>query len=381
MSKAATVAYVVGIDIGGTFTDAVVWGDDGTIGIGKSFTTPDDLVRGLFAALDDAAAGLDLGRAALLEKTAMLLHGTTVGTNALVERRGARAAVVCTRGHRDSLTIMRAAGRVAGLPPEKLLDAAYATKPQPLVPTELVFEIDERVLADGSLLIPLDEAAVDEIAADIARAGCEAVAVTFLWAQSNPENEIRCRRLLQERLGPIHVSLSHEVAPRIGEYERFVATVINAYVGPRLAAYVNHLQETLEAERFRGRVLIMNCNGGVISSTHAEATAVQTINSGPAAGVLGCERLAAVRGEQDVVTTDMGGTTFDVAIVTRGRPVRRSTSIAHQHEYFVETLDVQSVGAGGGSVAWIDDVTHALNVGPRSAGAQPGPVCSVPPRP
>jgi N-methylhydantoinase A len=161
----------------------------------------------------------------------------------------------------------------------------------------------------------------------------------------------------------------------VGEYERFVATAINAYVGPRLAGYLKQLRSSLEHEGFGGNVLIMNCSGGVIGSTYAGATAVQTINSGPAAGVLGCERLASMRGEPDVVTTDMGGTTFDVAIITRSRPVRRSTSIAHQHEYYVETLDVQSVGAGGGSVAWVDEVTGALHVGPRSAGSDPGPAC------
>ena len=213
------------------------------------------------------------------------------------------------------------------------------------------------------MFIELDEEAAEAIAADVVEAGCDSIAVTFLWAQNNARNELRCRELLAGKLGQIPISLSHEVAPRVGEYERFVATIINAYVGPRLVDYLTHLQGSLERKGFGGTVLIMNCNGGVIGSAHAGAMAVQTINSGPAAGVLGCERLAAIRGEPNVVTTDMGGTTFDVAIVTGGRPVRRSTSIAHQHEYYVETLDVQSVGAGGGSVAWVDEVTRRTSRG------------------
>lgn len=368
-------AYVVGVDIGGTFTDTVVWGGDGALGVGKAFTTYGRLGEGLHASVDVAASSIGVTGEHVLRHATALVHGTTVGTNALVQRNGARVGLIATAGHRDVLGMMRAAGRVAGLPVERLLDVAHATKPAPLVERAAIVEVSERATASGEVLVELDE---DELRAAVARLkdlGCEAIAIAFLWSVASSANEAAAMRVVAELCPDAYVCASHEIAPRIGEYERTVATVVNAYVGPTLTGYLGRLRESLEEREFGGELRIMTCAGGVVRPDAALERALLTIGSGPAAGVLACERLARQRGELDVIATDMGGTTFDAALLTGGRVVRRQTAIADQYEYFVETIDVQSIGAGGGSIARVPDGSGALRVGPDSAGSEPGPVC------
>ena len=367
--------YVVGVDVGGTFTDTVIWTDDGRIGVGKAFTTYGRLGDGLHASLDAAAENLGLSGEEVSSETSMLVHGTTVGTNALVQRRGGRVGLICTAGHRDVLRMMRAAGRVAGLPVERLLDVAQTMKPEPIVDYAAVAEVAERATAGGDILVSLDEDDVRSAVRRLSELGCDAIAIAFLWSFVAPDNEIVCRALVSELSPSTYVSSSHEIAPRLGEYERTVSTVINAYVGPTLTAYLERLQDSLVERSFAGELRIMTCAGGVVRPEAALKRALLTIGSGPAAGVLACERLAHQRGDVNVIATDMGGTTFDAALLAAGRIARRQTAIIDQHEYFVETIDVQSIGAGGGSIARIVERSGALRVGPESAGSQPGPVC------
>lgn len=366
---------VIGIDVGGTFTDAVVWTSAGTAVAGKASTTHGRLEEGVARSLGEALLKLGLDLQAGLSQTAFVLHGTTVGTNAIVERTGARVGVLSTRGHADSLSIMRAYGRVAGLRVEEVLDLARAVKPAPLVPRAQIEEVDERTIKDGTVLIPVDTTAVVEAARRLVGRGCEAIAVGFLWSFVNPENEELAAAAVRNALPDVYVTTSSEVAPRQGEYERIVAAVVNAYVGPDLERYFGRLADWLAGLGFRGQLLIMTCAGGVLRTDAATRRALLTIGSGPAAGSLATQRLANFRSDVDAIATDMGGTTFDVSLILDGAPVRRPTTIAQQHEYFAETIDVQSLGAGGGSIASVDPATGMLRVGPRSAGSSPGPAC------
>jgi len=283
--------------------------------------------------------------------------------------------VLTTRGHADSLAIMRAYGRVAGRSVEEVLDLARAVKPAPLVPRSQIEEIDERTIKNGTVLIPVDTAAVVEAARRLVSRGCEAIAIGFLWSFVNPENEQLAAAAVRTALPTVYVTTSSEIAPRQGEYERIVAAVVNAYVGQDLERYFGRLQDWLAGLSFGGQLLIMTCAGGVLRTDAATRRALLTIGSGPAAGSLATERLANFRGDADAIATDMGGTTFDVSLILDGAPVRRPTTIAQQHEYFAETIDVQSLGAGGGSIASVDPLTGMLQVGPRSAGSSPGPAC------
>jgi N-methylhydantoinase A len=270
---------------------------------------------------------------------------------------------------------MRAYGRVAGRSVEEVLDLARAVKPVPLVPRSRIEEVDERTIKDGTVLISVDPAAVVEAARRLVNHGCEAIAIGFLWSFVNPANEQLAAEAIRAALPSVYVTTSSEIAPRQGEYERIVAAVVNAYVGPDLERYFGRLADWLAALSFGGRLLIMTCAGGVLRTDAATRRALLTIGSGPAAGALATERLANFRGEAAAIATDMGGTTFDVSLILDGAPVRRPTTIAQQHEYFAETIDVQSLGAGGGSIASVNPLTGALHVGPRSAGSSPGPAC------
>ena len=366
---------VVGIDVGGTFTDAVVWTRDGMTVTGKSATTHGRLEDGVAHSLNEAMTALDVNLEDGLSRTSFFLHGTTVGTNAIVERTGARVGVLCTRGHADSLSIMRAYGRVAGLSVEAVLDVARAVKPAPLVPRGDIEELDERTTKDGTILIPVDPAAAVTAARSLVARGCNAIAVGFLWSFVTPANERAAVEAIKAALPAVYVTASSEIAPRQGEYERLVATVVNAYVGPDLQQYLDRLSGWLGGLGFSGQLLTMTCAGGVLRTDAATLRALLTIGSGPAAGALATERLAGFRGHASAIATDMGGTTFDVSLTLDGAAMRRPTTIAQQHEYFAETVDVQSLGAGGGSIAAVDEAAGTLQVGPRSAGSIPGPAC------
>lgn len=366
---------VVGVDIGGTFTDAVIMDNAGIRGIGKAFTEIGSLENSLMNAVAAAADACGLSPADVWPQVATLVHGTTVGTNALVERSGARVGLICTAGHRDVLAMMRAAGRVAGQPVDRLLDVAGARKPAPLVQRSAIVEIAERTTAGGDVLMAVDADEVADAAQRLRDQGCDALAVSLLWSTASAANEMAVADALGNGNGSPAVSLSHRIAPRVGEYERTVATVVNAYVSPPLSAYLGDLNADLAEVDFDGQLWVMTCAGGMMRPEAALERALATIGSGPAGGVLGCEWLARELDDDRVIATDMGGTTFDASLLVDGKAVRRDTSLADQYEYFVETIDVQSVGAGGGSIGRIDETSQTLKVGPESAGSLPGPIC------
>jgi N-methylhydantoinase A len=374
--------YTIGIDIGGTFTDCVAIGD-GTgragIAIGKVASTPPDFHHGFIASIDEVAARLGVTRAELLAGTQAIVHGCTVGTNALVERHTAKTALLATAGHRDTIYTMQAGHRLVGSDPRDIAHLAAHTKPEPLVPKSLVVEVDERVASDGKVVVALDEDRARLIVRELAADGVESFAIALLWSTANNAHERALARIVAEEAPDAFVSVSSEVVSRVGEYQRTVATLINAMIGPVTSGYLARVREELAGLEFAGSLSIMTCTGGLIDVERARRMPLLTIGSGPVAGLIGAGRQARAAASADqagainVLTGDVGGTTFDVGVIRRGEPVTRSTSRYGQYEYFVPTLDVRSVGAGGGSIVAYDQDTRSLRVGPRSAGAVPGP--------
>jgi N-methylhydantoinase A len=372
------MSYLIGVDIGGTFTDCIAIDDAGKITIGKAPSTPPDFQTGFIDAVRETARSLDLSLEDLLAQTRGLYHGCTVGTNALVERRTAEVALLTTSGHADVIFTMQAGGRLNGMPPEYIAHVAAQTKDTPLVGKDRVVEVHERITFDGEVLVELDEDGCRAAIRSQLDAGVKTFAVSLLWSIVNPAHERRVKELIEELDPDTFISTSFEVSPRSGEYERTVATVVNALIGPVMQAYLRDLELDLRKVGFEEGIQVMSCSGGLISAEYARRMPVLTVGSGPVAGVIGADTLttaasgAAAAG--DLITADMGGTTFDVGVIRDGAPLRRPTTRYGQYEYFVPTLDVRSVGSGGGSIIRFDPDTATLRVGPQSAGARPGPV-------
>ena len=359
----------VAVDTGGTFTDFVVLDEEsGAVDVFKVPST-----RGV------EAEGIIAGLLCFLERTGasggdvvFFSHGTTVGTNTILEENGARTGLLVTEGFRGIYEVGEQS-RPYGATTYDL----FFERPRPLVPARLTQEVPERVLFDGSVLVELDEAAARKAIRALVARGVTSIAVAFLFSFRNPAHERRVGALIAEEAPHVNVSLSSAVAPQIREYYRLSTTVVNAYLNPKLEHYIDALGERLnDAGCGKPQRYIMRSNGGVASFAAAAKRSVQTILSGPAAGVVAASRLIAASGDAfaNVVTFDMGGTSTDVALIESGRPMRRGGGKVHGRDVLVPMLDIHTVAAGGGTIAFIDSSAQ-LQVGPRSAGAQPGPVC------
>lgn len=359
------MALRVGVDVGGTFTDFLVMDDEGNAEIYKTSTTPSDPSIGFFRGLAKAAAARGVTLDAFLGEIRTIVHGTTITTNAVLTGEGAVTGFVTTRGFRDVLNMRR------GLK-ERQFEKYPA--PPPLVPRRRIAAVTERVSVDGEVLVPLAEDEVREAARAFRAEGVEAIAVSFLWSFRHPDHERRAREILAEELPGAYVSLSTEVLPQIRVYERHSTTVLNAYVGPVLTRYLERLQAELAARRFRGTLLIMQSNGGVMSPELARRFAVNTLLSGPAGAPMAGVFYGGTHGLRNVITVDMGGTSFDVALVKDAEPAVTTEGLIGEHRIASPILDIHTIGAGGGSIAWVD-AGGLLNVGPKSAGAEPGPAC------
>lgn len=368
------MAYICGIDVGGTFTDCVVIDESGAVTVSKSPSTPGDFAQGILNVLGVAADELGIDRDRFLTQISALFHGTTVATNAMVERKGVDSAMLMTAGHGDALRIMRGAGRTAGLSPEEYLQISVANKPDPIVPRRAIGEVQERVDAKGQVVVELDEEHARALVRRMLGRGVRSIGVCLLWSFRNASHELALREIIDDESdGQVYVTLSHELIPKWGEYERAAGTAINGYIGPLVRDYLQDLRAKTSERGMDGPILIMQAGGGLAEAGRVVDVAVQTIGSGPVAGVTGSSQFAGQVDQLNVICTDMGGTTFDVGLVVDGRPVRRGTSVLQQYEYSLPQVDVRSVGAGGGSIAWLDPVSKALRVGPQSAGASPGP--------
>jgi N-methylhydantoinase A len=373
--------FHIGIDIGGTFTDCVLIGADADGQVtayrtAKTLSTPGDPADGVMAGLAELAASVGLSRPELLGQAERFGHGTTIGTNAVLERTGARVGVITTAGHGDTLAIMRGHGRVAGRRVEDVFRVRGTSLPAPLIVPGAVLELHERVDAAGQVVVALDEGqARAAITAFVAEHRLDSVAVAFLWSFANPEHELAVEKLVRLAAPDVFVSLSSRVSPRLGEFERTVATVLNGYVGPPCTRYLGSMGDRLAAAGLRAPLLVMQSSGGVVPAAVAAEVALGTLDSGPTAGLTGVAALAAANGHRYVVATDMGGTSFDIGLVVDGRPAVADESVIDQYTYRVPHLDIRATACGGGTVARRDPRTGALRVGPDSAGSEPGPAC------
>lgn len=369
-----TDALYVGVDTGGTFTDVVVMDGAGRVVTDKAPTTPQALEEGVLAGLSLIAEGRGETLQRMLGQVVSFGHGTTQATNALIERRGTPTGLLTTRGFGDTLLLQRLMGFTAGMPTEALGRFSARRYPEPLVPRRLIGEVPERVDQAGDVLLPLDEDATRDRIRELLDRGARAFAVSLLWSFRNPAHERRIAQLIREEAGEdVYISLSSEVNPVLGEYERTATTVLNSYLGPTVERYLERLEQTLRDAGLRGRFSVLNSIGGVMSARDAAERSVLLLASGPTGGVLGSHFLAQELGHRNVITTDMGGTSFDVGLVVADRPVVSQVTEVSQYHVAVPMVNITAIGAGGGSIAEV--VAGELRVGPASAGAFPGPVC------
>ena len=375
------MSYVIGVDSGGTFTDCVVLDSQGRITRAKAPSTPPDFERGVVDAVAKAAHNLDLPLEELLAETTIFGHGTTVATNILITGTGAKAALLTTRGHEDAVIIGRSSQKVAGLSESEIIDVAHLTKAEPLVPRSFIFGVDERVDRTGTVVAPLHLERLEGLVDHLQSEGVEAIAISLLWSFRNPDHERQIRDWLRQcaadggRATPWFVTTSSDLVPVIREYERTSTTMLNAYLTPGVKGYLERMRCRLHENGHQGAITIMQSAGGVSSIDEARDRGVALLASGPAGGILGARALAERLGISHVIATDVGGTSFDVGLIVEGEPSYAEAPIFHKYPVALPVIDVTSVGAGGGSIAWIEPDTRILKVGPRSAGASPGPAC------
>jgi N-methylhydantoinase A len=367
--------YVVGVDIGGTFTDCVVVDDEGRITLGKALSTPDDFALGAVHAVGDAATQLGMAsERELLASTHLFFHACTVAENTLLTRSGPRTGLLTTAGFGETILMMR--GKTAeGLTEAEAAHLSTLQKPEPIVPRNLIGEVPERVDYKGAVIMDLDDDAAARAIDELVTRGVQSFAIALLWSIKNDAHERRLARILEQKYPEIFYSLSNEVAPFLGEYERTVTTVFNAYIGPTISRYLANLQQTLRERGLRREPLIMQAYGGVLGIEATAKNAVGMIESGPAAGVVGSSFQGELVEQRNILAADMGGTTFKVGVIRNGEVERDYSPVIMRYNILSTKIWVESIGAGGGSIAWIDPEAGLLKVGPEGAGAKPGPVC------
>lgn len=369
------MSYLVGIDIGGTFTDCAIVDRAGRLLTTKVPSTPEDFSRGMMDALGAGAKALGLPLGEFCGDIAFLSHGTTVGTNTIIQKKGARVGLITTKGHEDAIHIMRGSRGYGGRDIRKVVHFPETSKPVPIVPKRLIRGVSERVDCFGEVVVRLNEKEAEDAIRALLAEGVQAIAICFLWSFRNPEHELKVKQLV-ERLAPdVFVTCSVDIAPKWGEYERVTATALNAYLGPVMTGYLNRLDRTLIDLGYSHGLQIAQCGGGTVPVARAGEAPLLTLDSGPVSGVTASMFLGAAMGERNIITTDMGGTSFDVSIIHGGKPAYSFISNTDQYEYFLPKVDLQAIGAGGGSLVRVQPETRTMTVGPDSAGAFPGPVC------
>lgn len=374
--KTEEKGYIIGVDTGGTFTDIVLLKPNGEFITGKAATTPRDFSIGVTNAVAEIAKQMGISPEELLSRTAYFKHGSTVATNALITRTGAKVGLITTRGFEDTTLIMRAIGRVDGLPEEEVRHVTHVTKPEPLVPRQYIRGVSERIDYQGHVLIALNMGEVDRALSDlIEKHGCNAIAISLLhaWANAAHENSIRDRVAQLYPNGKVFVCFGSDLAQIAGEYARANTAIVNAFVGPTVQRYLTDLEKKLRSSGLRGPFLVMQGNGGLTS--REQSIPITNLQSGPAGGMIASAYMSSLLGHSKVLTTDMGGTSFDVSLITDGFWKYAEEPIFDRFRILQPIAEIESIGAGGGTIARVDNVTGRLLVGPQSAGAHPGPVC------
>jgi N-methylhydantoinase A len=349
--------YVIGVDVGGTFTDLVCLDEQGNSTITKTPSTPSDPSIAIMNGLSKVGKVLGKDLQAILKETSRITHGTTVSTNTVLTWTGAKVGLLCTKGFRDTLGIRFG-----------IRETPYDfTVPQPdtLCPRYLRVPIEERIDFNGNEVTGLNEDDVLEACAYFRDQGVEAVAICFLWSFKNPEHEKQALEICRKELPDEYICASYEIQPEIREYWRMSTTVINAYVGPKLSRYLRHLSESLKSEGFEGQLLITQSNAGVIFPEVAMEQAVRTVLSGPACAPAAAAHVGKAMDLKDVVTIDMGGTSFDVCLIKEGNPVMAlESAVGGVYHMKLPLVDVRTIGTGGGSIAWLDKM-NVLHMGPQ----------------
>ncbi len=360
------MSYIVTSDTGGTFTDVVVNEKSGSVQAFKALTTPSDPTQGVMAGIQLAAAHYNLDLGAFLDRTDAFIHGSTIATNTLIQMNGAKVGHLATRGHEASLYCRYGA--------KKDTFNLAVEYPKPLVRNYLIKGITERITAEGEILVPLDEAEVRAAIHQFRKWRVEAISVCLLWSVANPCHERRIAEIIEAEWPEVPYSISSEVQPAIREWPRASGTVLNAMLKPVMHAYIKKTQRQLQGKGLKNDLLMVVSSGGVVSGADAAENPVMTLLSGPAMGPSAGSVYAKAHGTNQCLVIDMGGTSFDVSMVSDGRPMVTKDMYMEGHPTGVTSVEVLTLGAGGGSIAWVDN-GGMLNVGPHSAGADPGPAC------
>ena len=357
------MTYQVCIDIGGTFTDCLVSNEKGEISIFKSPTTPGEFEKGFINVLHVAAEGYDLTPDAFFQQVDLIVHGSTVSTNALVERKTVKVGLIVTEGHQDVLVLREG--------PRKGAFQWRLDYPEAYVPRHLTRTVSERIDARGRVVTALNRDDIVKAAEDFKKLGVEAIAVGLLWSVVNPEHELEIRQILEEKLPGVAITLSHEINPMPREYKRIIAAAIDASINPIVKRYIEKLRLALDETNFGGELLLANCVGGMMPVAEMIRKPIYSVMSGPTLAPMAA---LALSDEPDIIVGDMGGTTFDVSALRNHQIIVTPDSMIHHDSLGIPKVDVRSVGAGGGSIASVD-AGGLLHVGPHSAGARPGPAC------
>jgi N-methylhydantoinase A len=361
------VAYKIGIDVGGTFTDLVYIDAAGSIEVLKTPTTPENQAIGVLLGLGKIASAEGLSLEEFLKQTELIVHGTTVATNTMLEFNGAKTGLITTKGFRDDIEIRR------GIK-ERIFNPRHPA-PTPIALRRHRLTVNERIDREGKVLIPLDEVEVAHAVRKLREAGVDSIAVCLFFGFLNPVHEKSIAEIIRREHPDAFISLSHEVLSQIREFERVSTTLVNAYTMPRLKRYLESLESELKKSGFKSDFFVMLSNGGIMNAAYTGNYAVYSLLSGPAGGVVACaQMIGELCSEPNLITIDMGGTSYDVSLIKDGKPTVTTDYWVSRYRVAVPMLDIHTIGAGGGSIAWVD-AGGALQVGPRSAGADPGPAC------
>lgn len=369
------MGFIVSTDTGGTFVDAVIMDPaSGEMGIGKASSTPDKPSIGMIEAIRAAAQTLGVPLELVFAGCEIYFNGTTVTTNAMIQRSGAKTGLLITKGFEDTLLIGRVKARTVGLSEREVTNYQRAEKPLPIVPISLTRGVAERVDYRGTVLGPLDLKEVEDKVGELVQQGIEALAVCLLWSFKNPVHEQMIKAFVRERWPWLYLTVSSDLVPMLGEYERANTTAINCFLGPVLDGYVAGTQTALAEMAYQREFLVMQSVGGLAPAHEIRSSPITTLYSGPVGGVIASLRLGNLLGDKNIITADMGGTSFDVSLIADGVPQVNATTVIQRQTVMFPAIDLVTIGAGGGSVAWLDS-TLTLRVGPQSMGSTPGPAC------
>jgi N-methylhydantoinase A len=373
----SAASYLVATDVGGTCTDTIVFAAGQNVHLGKALSTPPLFANGVMDSIVSAADAMGITREELLSKTALFIHGSTVVDNTVLTRDGTRSGLLTTSGFEDTILVTRGAyGRWGGLTEDRIKHPVRTDRGEPLIDPDCIAGIKERVDYKGAVLLEIDEATAESaIRHLVEEKGVKALAVSFLWSFYNPANERKVKEIVKRVAPDVYCTISSDIAPVPGEYERTSTALINAYCGSITQSYLGSLQDLLKADGYRGPIMVMQGYGGLLPAHEAAERSIGMLECGPAAGVIGSQVLGKLLNQPNVIATDMGGTTFKVSVIQDGTIEYAREPMVDRFHYTQPKIEVVSIGSGGGSIISLEAGSKAPRIGPRSAGAMPGPVC------